>query len=104
MDNYKEETTEKTTVKFTVGKNGELEFKSDGLDPWQQTEAIGQARQLANGNSVRQIKITEIQATTAIASHIIMGSFLTLLVFGTTFSCSRLVSTQVNQPVQQVTK
>ena len=105
MDNYKREvTTDTAQVKLKVGKNGELEFDSTGLDEWQQTEAIQQARQLANSNGIRQQKITEIQSTTALASHVIMVSFITLLTFGTSFSCSRLVSTQFNQPTQQLSK
>lgn len=106
MDNYNRRgtTTDTAQVKFRIGKNGELEFNSLGLDEWQQTEAIQQARQLADGNSVRQVKITEIQSTTAITSHIIMGAFLTLLTFGTSFSCSRVISTQFNQPQQTINK
>jgi hypothetical protein len=100
VDNYKKEVTTDSKVQFRVGKNGELEFLSNGLDEWQQTEAISQARTLANSNGIRQQKITEIQSTTAIASHVIMASFLTLVVFGTSFSCSRLVSTQFNQSTQ----
>lgn len=97
MDNYnevKEATTNK--VRFSIN-DGRIEFDSEGLKDWEVEAVIDQIASQARQQQQARQKIQEIRFTSELMMHCTAIAFCAVLVFGLSFTISRVVSGLVQQ-------
>lgn len=97
MDNYnevKEATTNK--VRFSITPEGKIEFDAQGLSEWEAEAVINQVANQAREQRKATQKIKEVAVTGEIVMHSLAITFFLILVMGTSFTLSRLVSTAVH--------
>ena len=94
MDNYNKEATQ-SKVRYSINPDGKVEFDANGLEEWQLTEALSQVSTQAREQRRSAQKLSELKMTSELAMHCLAVFFLTLVVTGTTFTMSRVVSGMV---------
>lgn len=99
MDNYsevKEATTNK--VRFSITPEGKIEFDAQGLSEWEAEAVIDRVATQAREQRKATQRIKEVAVTGDIVMHSLAVAFLVVVVTGTSFTLSRVLSTAVNQP------
>lgn len=98
------QTKVKSQINFTISEKGEVDFKAQGLNEWQLTEALGQVKsQVSQAQSARkQMKVMAIASELAL--HGVAFMFLLTLVLTLSFSITytiRSMTTFNNESIQQ---
>lgn len=103
MDNFNEAKEAKTNkVRFSINPDGKIEFDAQGLSEWEAEAVINQVAVQAREQRSAAQKIREIKFTSEVLMHCTAIAFALVVVFGATFTVSRVVSTTFQSGVHHV--
>ncbi len=93
MDNYSEQKEAITSkVRFSINSDGKIEFDAQGLSEWEAEALINQVAAQAREQRSATQKINEIKFSSEMLMHCTAVIFALFLVFGFTFTVSRVIS------------